>query len=153
MNPIAARLTKDHQELDALLRRLAEDTSAPVPGALETTWGLFEGRLIRHMEAEERFLLPLLEASDAAEVARIRREHVQIRDALTELGIAVELHTAREPQIQQLAQLLDAHAKHENDALYRLAGDKASTAVEHGIAQMLKQAASAVFSSVSERLF
>ncbi len=153
MNPIAARLSKDHQELDTLLRRLGEDAAAPVAGALEATWGVFEAKLIRHMEAEERFLLPLIEASDAAEVARIRREHVQIRDALTELGVAVELHTVREPDITRLVQLLEAHAEHENGALYRLAGDKASTAIEHGIAQLLKQGASALMTGVSERFF
>jgi len=153
MNPISARLTKDHQELDGLLRRLAEDAAAPLPGALEKTWCLFEARLIRHMEAEERFLLPLLEASDPDEVARIRREHFQIRDALTELGVAVELHTVREPEVQRLIELLDAHAAHENEALYRLAGDKASSTIDHGVAQMLKQGAAAVLSSVSERVF
>lgn len=135
MNSIAAKLTKDHQEIDALLRCLAEDAQAPVPGTLLTTWSTFETKLIRHMQAEEQFLLPLLEASDPAEVARIRQEHARIRDSLTELGLAVELHTVREASILELIELLEAHAKHENGALYRLAGDKASAAVEHGLGQ------------------
>jgi hemerythrin-like domain-containing protein len=138
MNPIATRLTQDHQDLDSLLRRLAEDAEAPEPGALEKTWTIFESKLIRHMEAEERFLLPLLEASNAAELTRIRLEHARIRDILTELGVAVELHTVRAADVTELVNLLHAHAKHENTALYQLAGDKASRAVEHGIAQMLK---------------
>lgn len=152
MNSVAARLSKDHQELAALLRCLAQDARAPVSGALQATWSLFETQLIRHMNAEEQYLLPLLEGSDADEVARIRAEHLRIRDLLTELGVAVELHTVREPDIAQLIELLEAHAKHENGALYRLAGDKASVAVEHGIAQVLKHrvavAASTVLSSM-----
>lgn len=138
MNSIASRLTQDHQELDALLRRLAEDAEAPERGVLEETWSSFESKLIRHMEAEERFLLPLLEVTDAAEVARIRLEHARVRDSLTELGVAVELHTVRAVDVNELVGLLAAHAKHENTALYRLAGEKASRAVEHGVAQLLK---------------
>lgn len=129
---------KDHDELDILLRCLAQDALAPVPGTLQATWAKFETKLIRHMEAEERFLLPLLEASDPAEVARIRLEHARIRDALSELGVAVELHTVREASITELIELLQDHAQHEDVALYRLAGEKASAAVEHGISQLLK---------------
>jgi iron-sulfur cluster repair protein YtfE (RIC family) len=153
MNPIAARLTKDHQEIDALLRRVAEDAAAPVPGALTASWGLFETKLIRHMEAEERFLLPLLEASDPVEVSRIRNEHMQIREALTELGMAVELHTAREPHFKKLVDLLETHGKHEDAALYRLAGDKASSSIDHGVAQLLKQGATTLLKNISDRIF
>lgn len=153
MNPVAVRLTRDHQELDALLRCLAEDARAPMPGALQATWAKFEAKLIRHMEAEERFLLPLLEASDPAEVVRIRMDHARIRDSLTELGIAVELHTIRESHVSELIALLQEHARHENAALYRLAGEKASAAVEHGIAHLLRHgvavAAATVASGVS----
>jgi len=138
MNSIAAKLTKDHEELDALLRCLAQDAQAPVPGTLQTTWSQFETQLTRHMQAEEQFLLPLLEASDAREVTRIRAEHSRIRDLLAELGLAVELHTIREANILELVALLEAHAKHENSVLYRMAGDKASAAVEHRMGQLLK---------------
>lgn len=152
MNPIAARLTKDHEELDALLHSLAQDAKAPFSDALQATWGAFENKLIRHMEAEERFLLPLLEVTDAAEVARIRREHARIRDSLTELGLAVELHTVREANVSELISVLEAHAKHENDALYRLAGDRASSAVDHGIAQLLRHGAAVAAAFVATRL-
>lgn len=153
MNSVAVRLTKDHQELDAILRCLAQDARAPMPGALQATWATFEAKLCRHMEAEERFLLPLLEASDPDEVARIRLEHAHIRNALAELGVAVELHTIRESKISELISLIEAHASHENAALYRLAGEKASAAVEHGVAQLLRHgvagAAAAVASSAA----
>jgi hypothetical protein len=149
MNSVAVRLTKDHRELDVLLRCLAQDARAPVPGALQTTWAAFESKMVRHMEAEERFLLPLLEASDAAEVARIRAEHAQIRDAISQLGVAVELHTVREANVRELIELVYAHGRHEDAALYRLAGDKASAAVEHGIAQMLRHGIAVAASAIS----
>jgi hypothetical protein len=128
---------------------LAQDARAPVPGALQTTWAAFESKMVRHMEAEEHFLLPLLEASDAAEVARIRAEHAQIRDAISQLGVAVELHTVREANVRELIELVYAHGRHEDAALYRLAGDKASAAVEHGIAQMLRHGIAVAASAIS----
>jgi hemerythrin-like domain-containing protein len=149
MNPIATKLTKDHEELHTLLQCLAEDARAPEAGALRATWSTFETKLIRHMQAEEQLLLPLLEASDAEEVARIRREHTRIRDSLTELGIAIELHTVREASILDLIDLLEDHAKHEDAALYRLAGDKASAAVEHRLTQFLKQGVAVATSVLS----
>jgi len=149
MNPVASRLTKDHEEIDALLRRLTQDAGAPLAGALETTWEEFETKLLRHMDTEEQFLLPLIDASDQAEVARIRCEHAIIRNRLTELGVAIELHSIREPSITELGALLQAHAKHENAALYRLAGDKASSAVEHSIAELLKHGVAVAHSAIA----
>ncbi len=140
MNPVAAKLRKDHDELERLLQRLADAAAAAAPAELSASWSALEGRLIRHMEVEERFLLPLIEASDPLEVERIRREHTQIRDLLVELGVAVDLHTAREQNILQLIELLRTHAAHEDAALYALAGDKASSAVQHSISAALKSA-------------
>lgn len=140
MNQLAARLAQDHRELDAILRCLAQDAEAPCAGVLESTWDGFERRLIRHMQAEEQFLLPLVEASNPVEVARTLQEHAQIRDLIAELGVAIELHTVRASDIYRLIDLLRAHAKHEDEALYQLAGDKASGAVEHGILAFLKAA-------------
>lgn len=140
MNQARAKLAKDHEELDALLERLAEDTEAPGQGELEATWAVLESRLLRHLEAEERFLLPLVEASHPLEVQRTRDEHARIRSNLAELGVAIELHCARKPQLMELIRFLRAHAKHEDEALYQLAGEKASVAVEHSILETLKNA-------------
>jgi hemerythrin-like domain-containing protein len=149
MNPLSTKLTQDHRELDALLRCLAQDAQAPMPGELQATWALFESKLSRHMEAEERFLLPLLEASDPAEVARIRLEHARIRNLMTELGVNIDLHTARQANVLELIELLHDHAKHENGVLYRLAGDKASASVEHGIARLLRHGVAVAASMVA----
>jgi hemerythrin-like domain-containing protein len=140
MNQARAKLAKDHEELDALLRCLAEDADAPSASDLEATWAAFEGRLIGHLDAEERFLLPLIEASNPEEVNRIRADHARIRASVAQLGLAIELHTIRKPRIIELIDFLRAHAKHEDEALYQLAGDKASAAVEHSIVESLKAA-------------
>jgi hemerythrin-like domain-containing protein len=144
MNQIREKLTKDHEELEALLQCLSEDVEAPCPGTLEETWDRFESRLLRHLEAEERFLLPLVEASDPAEAARTRAEHARIRASLADLGVGIELHTTRKAHIAELIDFLRQHAEHEDEALYQLAGDKASSAVGHSIFESLRDAVRSV---------
>jgi hemerythrin-like domain-containing protein len=149
MNQVRARLTRDHEEMRALLQQLAEDAEAPSRQALEASWDALEGRLLRHMEAEERYLLPLLEAGHPASVQKTRAEHGHIRDVVAKLGLAVQLHTARKPDILQLIELLNQHSSDEDHTLYQLAGDKASGAVERGITAALKGLLAPVDKAVS----
>ncbi len=147
MNPLHTRLAKDHEEIHALLECLAQDVDAPPCGALASTWAALEGRLLRHMDAEEQYLLPLLEASHRKEVERTRAEHAHIRDLVAELGVAIELHTVRRPAITQLIDLLKRHAAYEDAALYDLAGERASVAVEHSLFATLNGTLQAAFSA------
>ena len=140
MNQIGQQMANDHQELEALLKRLADDAVAPECGALQCTWGELESRLLTHVAAEEHYLLPLIEASHPAEVARTFSEHKQIRHQVSELGLAIELHAVRNPAIEELIRTLQAHARYEEQTLYSLAGDKASTALQHRISALLKTA-------------
>jgi len=147
---VRTKLIQDHETLDALLVQLAEEAQDSDRPALQATWSDFETRLIAHINAEERYLLPLIEADNPREVALTRREHGEIRDLIAELGLAIELHTAREPDICRLVDLLRAHAKHEEAALYTLAGDKASSAVEHSISSTLKAAVRSALHGTSQ---
>jgi len=141
---VRTKLVHDHETLDALLVQLSEEAEDSDRPALQATWNDFETRLVAHLNAEERYLLPLIEADNPREVAQTRREHGEIRDLIAELGLAIELHTARKPDICRLVDLLRAHAKHEEAALYTLAGDRASSTVEHSISATLKDAVRSV---------
>jgi hemerythrin len=141
MNHVQQRLDQDHRELNALLWRLSHDADAPSNDALRATWDELERRLLAHLDAEEQYLLPLVEASHPAQVDCTRREHEQIRRLVSELGIAIELHAVRQPAISELIRVLHEHADREDRTLYRFAGEKASVAVQHRIVQMLKAAA------------
>jgi hemerythrin-like domain-containing protein len=152
MHSVAAQLTKDHQELHVLLRRLAQDVEAPLPETLQATWATFETRLLRHMETEERYLLPLIEISDPSELKRVRTEHAHIRGLLNELGVAIELHTAREANIRELIELLEAHAKHENTTLYHLAESKLSAEAHASITRLIKHGVAVAASAVSGKI-
>jgi hypothetical protein len=149
MNPVGTRLSQDHQELAALLERLSQAAEASDRQALTATWAELEPRVIRHMEAEERYLLPLVEADHPAQAKRTLLEHAQIRDLIAELGVAVELHAVRSADIQALIELLRAHSQREDEELYVLAGNKASVAVEHRILATLKTVVRSALRSAS----
>ena len=141
MNDIKTRLTEDHREIDALLRCLSEDVAAPdccLP--LQSTWCQFESRLLSHMDAEEQYLLPLIAASHPAEAARTRLEHQRIRQAVSELGVAIELHAARQASVDTLVKLLHDHAHREDLILYELAGQRVSTVLQSRIVGLLRYA-------------
>lgn len=141
MTDLRIQMTKDHEQLEGLLRCLSEDAAAPECGALQTTWCQFETRLLAHMDLEERYLLPALETSNAAESERIRAEHARIRELVSELGVAIELHTARQPAITQLISLLRRHSEQEDRVLYRLADRQTPAHIQDKIAAALKAAA------------
>jgi iron-sulfur cluster repair protein YtfE (RIC family) len=140
MTDIGQQLATDHRELEGLLRRLSDDAKAPEPAVLHGTWCELESRLLAHLSAEEQYLLPLLEAAHPVETAHILDEHKKIRAMLAELGVAIELHTARIAAIDQLIQTLQTHAAYEDRTLYPLAADKASSAVHRSVSAMLKSA-------------
>ena len=140
MNQVGRHLAEDHREIEALLKRLAEDAQAPECAALHCTWCELESRLLGHMAAEEHYLLPLIEASHPTDAARTFAEHNQIRHQVSELGVAIELHSVRQPAIDQLIRTLQAHAQYEDETLYPLAGEKASPMLQQRIAAMLKSA-------------
>ena len=147
MNALRQRLMHDHRELHTVLQQLAEDADAPQVGQLQQTWARFERHLLAHLEAEEQLLLALLQASYPEEVERTRREHAKIRELVSELGVAVELHTVRKEAILALVRLLDEHAEREDRGLYDLAGERASVAVEHRLATLIKSSLAAVRAS------
>ncbi len=86
------------------------------------------------MDAEERHLLPLLETSHAREVAEVRAEHARIRQLVSELGVAIELHAARQPAIEELVETLRSHSEHEDRVLYRLVDAPAHVRDKIGVA-------------------
>jgi hemerythrin len=149
MNPVQAKLDQDHRELGELLLRLAQDARDPSGSALRATWNELERRLLAHLEAEEQYLLPLVEAGHPAQVDCTRSEHAQIRQLVSELGVAIELHAAREPMVSELIRTLDEHAEREDRTLYRFAGEKASVAVQQRITKALREAVGFVIAAVN----
>lgn len=98
-----------------------------------TLWNELEHKLLNHMEAEERFVLPAFAHVDHGEATALLREHGLIRENLLELGIAVDLHCIRFERSQQFIDLLFRHAEREERLLYRWADDRLSPSVVQAV--------------------
>jgi len=85
---------------------------------LRDCWTGFETSLRDHMDTEERTVFPVVAPAHRPEVEALRAEHRVIRDALAELGLAVELHTLRKAAVDKLIVFLNQHATRENLSLY-----------------------------------
>ena len=94
-NTFRARYRADHDELEARFARLLSAFETNDRDVVAKLWNDFEERLVRHLEAEERLLVPQLFLSRPREAHTILEEHRHIRSRLTELGCAVDLHVIR----------------------------------------------------------
>jgi hypothetical protein len=136
---LQAWLARDHQRLDALFERLLAAFHADARGELAPLWAEFDSRLRAHLALEEEHILPEFARMDPAEARALADEHVQIRKRLSELDIAVDLHLASEPTIDALIKLLRAHAKREDELMYRWAASHIEPAKQRTIVTELRR--------------
>jgi hemerythrin-like domain-containing protein len=113
-----SRFLADHEQLEVLLSALIAAFETGDRDIARETYRRFERELSEHLELEEQQLFPELEQSDPREVEDLRAEHRAIRARLDDLGIGVELHYTRLPQIRDLVEILHAHAAREDKVLY-----------------------------------
>ena len=117
-------LTRSHTYLRELLGRVLGAMEANAQDDVRTLWNELDHGLLSHMEAEERFVLPVFAHVDPDETRALLREHGLIREQLLELGIAVDLHSARYHSSHEFAALLDRHGGREETLLYRWADER-----------------------------
>lgn len=117
------RFVADHRELEDLFAQLLDAFAANDGGKVAHLWNEFDDHLTKHLEAEERFLIPQLFASNPREARTILREHRHIRSRLVEAGVGVDLHIVRLEMVRGFVEELRAHARHEDDILYRWADE------------------------------
>jgi hemerythrin superfamily protein len=123
-------LLSDHQHLDKLFERLLDDVHCGDWTICQGTWSRFERRLLEHIEMEETYLLPIFECEYPEKTADLRKEHASIRCMLADMGVALELHSVREQDVQRFIESLQGHAAREEALLYRWAKDLAPDVAE-----------------------
>ncbi len=121
MARIRDELHADHLRLERLFGELVDTVETADPPTIQQMWSRFESGLMAHFDAEERYILPLLEKDHAAEVRGIEEEHDRIRRLVAELGVRADLHTLRKNVVDDLVASLRAHAEREDRTLYPLA--------------------------------
>lgn len=118
---LRGQLIRDHERLDRLFEELRAAFDADAREDAARLWAELDRGLIAHMEFEERHVLPAFRAVDSLEASGLLREHDLIRRRLTELGIGVDLHAVRAEVVADFIALLRAHARREDELLYRWA--------------------------------
>lgn len=111
-------LLLDHERLANIFRGLIEAFGAGELGGMREAWSRFETGLTGHLEAEERYMLPLFRLQHRAEAEEIAAEHVSIRRTLADLAVGVDLHVVSLEMAKALVASLGQHAAREEKLLY-----------------------------------
>jgi hemerythrin len=133
-------LAREHEYLNGLFERLLAAFQADARVELGSLWTEFDSRLRSHMSLEEEYILPEFAKVDVTEANALRAEHVRIRELLTELDIAVDLHLARESTIADLVTMLKAHAEREDRLMYRWAASNLGAGTRKTIREEIRRA-------------
>ena len=107
-----------HVKLDRQIEEMLSLVRGDDRDAMRACWARLEDALLAHLNLEEMHLLPLISVAHPAQARQIREEHATIRTKLGDIGLALDLHTARAEQVEALAAFLRSHAAVEDSGLY-----------------------------------
>ena len=114
-----ARLLQEHAEIDTAIDRLIRAYETGDNEVARTAFREFDKRLAAHLAMEDDLILPAFAKVDRAEAERIASEHRTIRAQVDELVVGSDLHLTRLAAVKRLADALRAHAKREDEIVYR----------------------------------
>jgi hemerythrin-like domain-containing protein len=118
---LRALLARDHEQLDRLFEELLNALRGDAREEALRLWSQFEEGLARHMEFEEKSILPALQKLEPKEAQDLLDEHAKIRARLAELGVGVDLHLIRPEIVSEFIEQLRRHARREDALCYRWA--------------------------------
>ena len=124
-------LRRDHARLDALFTELLDQFAEGNQRQMRAAWTDLDAGLTSHLDLEDRRILPLLAKVDPGEARALGAEHVRIRRLLAELGVGLDLHLVQLDRVREFIDLLRAHARREDQLLYRWA-DRELPPQRHG---------------------
>ncbi|HVY41334.1 MAG TPA: YceI family protein [Polyangia bacterium] len=119
----------DHQRLEESFQTIVAAADGLDPSDLHEAWQVFEQRLLTHLEAEEKHVLPTFEKYEPAEAHDILEGHARIRERLLQLAIDLDLHCLRPDRVKGFVDELRAHAAREERVLYPWAARQLSKIV------------------------
>jgi hypothetical protein len=124
-DPALVPFSRDHHfalmQAQALARAARADEALPLKRACEEYLRWFAGEGEPHFADEEGVLLPALETSDPAGVARVRAQHAELRALGRRLSAASGDATTLPALAAQLGALLHDHVRFEERALFEAA--------------------------------
>lgn len=111
-------LVEHHRALETACQALLAHTHGDDPRELVFNYRAFERSTLEHIAAEDDLLLPAYAEHAPDDARSLRDDHVAIRQLLFRIGIDVELHIVRVDTVKRLIETLQAHAAHEDAAMY-----------------------------------
>lgn len=134
------KLLEDHAEIERLLSLLAIAVASNDESQdLQCVWAQVERLILDHISTEEHEFFGLVARDHRAEVEELRAEHQHIRRALAELGMQVQLHSVRKPEVDALVTFLRHHAERENETLYRWLVERSDASLANAVRRMLER--------------
>jgi hemerythrin-like domain-containing protein len=130
-------LLGDHLRLEALLGELIDEFREGHPDEVREMWARFDSGLSMHLSAEERYLLPLYTAAEPREAEALLAEHDTFRKGLDELGVGVDLQMVNLDVAQAFIDAVRAHARREDELLYRWAEREVGGSRQDAVAREL----------------
>ena len=143
----------DHERLEVLLAKVTRGIDDDDQQAALDAWRPLEAGLLAHLGAEEKHLFTELEKTDRVEAAHLHSDHAAIRQQIVDLGMCLELHTARKLAFDQFAALLERHAAREEALLYRWAERQVPRHVGAALREQLSSAMSQARAIIHEHTF
>lgn len=123
-------LRVDHDQLHTLaanvMGRVAGGDRDEVRAAIVD----MQARVLAHLDGEERHLLVAYAIANPDDARELMREHAEIRRALAEFDVAVDLHLLRASATESFLVMLRAHAARENAGLYPWAVEAQRAAID-----------------------
>jgi hypothetical protein len=130
-------LQSDNRRIGELLEEIVALASEEDPRDFRETWKTFELDLLTHMHTEEVHVFRSFRHAEPDETRRLLEEHERIRNHLTELSIALDLHCLSPNQVAALAGEVRAHTAREDRLLYPWAARQLGKVARARIVQAL----------------
>ena len=118
LSSLESMLAGDHYRLELAFQTLVTRAQGGDFQQLESEWFGFQGALLRHLDAEEKNLIPALAKDRPGEAQTLLDEHANIRVKLLELGVDLDLHCLRVERVEAFVDALRAHAHREENTFY-----------------------------------
>ena len=118
---ISEHFLADHRRLDALMDQVLEAFADNDRELVAKLWSAFDAGLLAHLDAEEKYMIPVILRASERDARILIQEHKHIRTQLAELGIGIDLHVVRLEVVRTFIDELHAHATHEDALLYQRA--------------------------------
>lgn len=111
-------MSADHSRIERLLQNLIVTMHGGQRDEARTAWRTFEAALLRHLELEEKHIIPAFEVGFPQEATQLRREHQGIRAELERLGVELDLHELGEATADLFLRQLRKHSAREDTFFY-----------------------------------